>query len=177
MRTCLTRSPDGPVANPDLRCDRAVGSARRLTPEARFACDPRPGGMERGRPGMKMKSQKLKDAGKGAFPVYPLAAWSGFGVVDGNHTLEVHVEEGALQRLDPKSEGADHTHVLEKHRSKILEIADSKYQRGCVVSGNIIRVTVDDVAQAQRQNVSPGAATSGRTVSGPIGPLARRPQI
>jgi hypothetical protein len=96
-----------------------------------------------------MKSHKLKDAGERAFPVLPLAAWSGFGVVDGDHQLEVHVQDIALQRLDPKSKGADHTNVLENetHRSKILEIADGKYKRGCVVSGNIIRVTVDGVAR------------------------------
>jgi hypothetical protein len=96
-----------------------------------------------------MKSHKLKDAGERAFPVLPLAAWSGFGVVDGDHQLEVHVQDIALQRLDPKSKGADHTNVLENetHRRKILEIADGKYKRGCVVSGNIIRVTVDDLAR------------------------------
>jgi hypothetical protein len=40
-----------------------------------------------------MKSHKLKDAGKHAFPVLPVAAWSGFGVVDGDHVLEVHVQD------------------------------------------------------------------------------------
>jgi hypothetical protein len=96
-----------------------------------------------------MKSHKLKDAGKHAFPVLPVAAWSGFGVVDGDHVLEVHVQDIVLQRLDPKSKSADHTNVLENetHRRKILEIADGKYKRGCVVSGNIIRVTVDDLAR------------------------------
>jgi hypothetical protein len=95
---------------------------------------------------VKMKSHKLKDAGKGAFPVPPVAAWSGFGAVDGDHELEVHVQDIALQWLDSTSTGADHTNVLETHRSKILEIAAGKYEQGCVVSGNIIRVTVDDVA-------------------------------
>jgi hypothetical protein len=98
-----------------------------------------------------MKSHKLKDAGKRAFPVPPLAVWSGFGAVDGDRVLEIHVEDIVLQQLDPTSTGSDHTKVLEAHRSKILEIAAGKYEHGCVVGGNIIRVTVDDIAACLRQ--------------------------
>jgi hypothetical protein len=98
-----------------------------------------------------MKSYKLKDAGKPAFRVGPLAVWSGFGAVDGDRVLGVLVEDIALQRLDPTSTGADHTSVLEAHRSKILEIAREKYERGCDVTGNIIRVTVDEVDLAIRR--------------------------
>jgi hypothetical protein len=95
-----------------------------------------------------MKSHKLKDAGKAAYPVLPLASWSCFGVVDGDdRVLEVCVKDIALQRLDPTSKGADHTPVLERHRSKILKIAAEKYERGIVESGNIIWVTDADVAR------------------------------
>ena len=91
-----------------------------------------------------MKSYKLKDAGKDPFPVGPVAKWSGFGAVDdAGRAIEVHVEDIALQRLDPSSEGADHTRVLNTHRNKIIEIAAEKYERG----NDIILVTVADLAQ------------------------------
>jgi hypothetical protein len=96
-----------------------------------------------------MKSHKLKDGGKRAFPVPPVAAWSGFGAVDGDHELKVHVQDIALQHLDPASKGADHTPVLEKHRSKILKIAAEKYERGFIEPGNIILITYEDVAHLE----------------------------
>jgi hypothetical protein len=81
---------------------------------------------------MKMKSScKLKDAGKAAYPVPLLVIWSGFGAVDySGRELEVRVQDIALQHFDPTSTGADHTPVLEKHRSMILKIANEKYERG-----------------------------------------------
>ena len=98
-----------------------------------------------------MKSYKLKDAGKDPFPVPPVAKWSGFGAVDdAGREITIRVEDIALQRLDPSSGGADHTHVLKTHRSKIFKIAAEKYELGLVESGdtgNIILVTDADVAQ------------------------------
>jgi len=97
-----------------------------------------------------MKSHKLKDAGKRAFPIPPVAAWSGFGAVDGDIELEVRVQDIALQHLDPAaSTGADHTPVLEKHRSKILKIAAEKYERGFIEPSNIILITYEDVAHLE----------------------------
>jgi hypothetical protein len=94
-----------------------------------------------------MKSYKLKDAGKDPFRVDALAKWIGFGAVDDSgHGIEVRVEDSALQRLDPSSGGADHTHVLVAHRDKIFKIAAEKYELGRE-SGDIIWVTVADVAQ------------------------------
>jgi Protein of unknown function (DUF1488) len=96
-----------------------------------------------------MKSCKLKDAGERAFPVLPLAAWSGFGAVDGNgRKVEVRVRDIALQRLET-SEGADHTQVLERHRSEILKIAAEKYERGFIEPDNIILITYEDVAHLE----------------------------
>ena len=100
-----------------------------------------------------MKPYKLKDAGEDPFRVDPLASWSGFGAVDdAGRKIEVRVKDVALQRLDPLSEGADHTHVLETphHRNKIFEIAAEKYELGLIEpgdTGDIIRVTADDIAQ------------------------------
>ena len=96
-----------------------------------------------------MKSHKLKDAGKRAFPVPPVAAWSGFGAVDGDIELEVRVQDIALQHLDPGSKGADHTPVLEKHRCKMLKIAAEKYERGFIEPDNIILITYEDVAHLE----------------------------
>lgn len=98
-----------------------------------------------------MKPCKLQDVGKSAFRVDPLATRSGFGVIDDDgRVIQVHVEDVALQQLDPKSTGADHTSVLDDihHRCKILEVADEKFKRGCVQPGGIILVTYDDVKRA-----------------------------
>ena len=96
-----------------------------------------------------MKSYKLKDAGKDAFPVGPVAASVGFGAIDDDgRVFEVRVQDIALQRLDPSSGGANHTSVLEIHRSKMFRIAAEKYERGRIEPGNpIILVTDADVAQ------------------------------
>jgi hypothetical protein len=75
-----------------------------------------------------MKSYKLKDDGKDSFRVDPLAKWIGFGAVDeSGRAIAVYVEDIALQRLDPSSGGADHTHVLKTHRNKIFKIATEKF--------------------------------------------------
>jgi hypothetical protein len=99
---------------------------------------------------VKLKSHKLKDVGKAAFRVGPVAQWSGFGAVDGDLRLEIRVADVALQYLDPTSTGADHTSVLEAHRDKIFKIAAEKYQRGKVESGDIVLVTYQDVVMAAR---------------------------
>jgi hypothetical protein len=52
-----------------------------------------------------MKSCKLKDEGKDAYFVRPVAAWSGFGATAGNQTVEIRVQDVALQRIDPTSTG------------------------------------------------------------------------
>ena len=127
--------------------------------------------MNAGRPGVKMKPCKLKDAGKAAYPVDRLAVWSGFGAIDdAGRVLEIRVKDAALQHLDPDSRGADHTHVLETpcQRSKILEIAAEKYERGLIGSGNIIWVTDADVAPLISKKGGPKAAPASvcrRTVS------------
>ena len=56
------------------------------------------------------------------------------------------MQDIALQLLDSTSNGADHTPVLEKNRSKILKIAAEKCERGEIEFGNVIRITVADVA-------------------------------
>jgi hypothetical protein len=67
--------------------------------------------------------------------------------VDGNgRKLEVRAQDIALQHLDPTSTGADHTPVLEKHRSKILKIAAEKFERGFIEPDNTILITYEDVA-------------------------------
>jgi hypothetical protein len=100
------------------------------------------------RPGVRMKSYKLKDAGKDAFVVGPVAKSIGFGAVDAGRVITVHVEDIALERLDPSIVGrANHTDALEAHRSKIFKIAAEKYERGLIEPGDIISVTDGDVAQ------------------------------
>jgi hypothetical protein len=97
-----------------------------------------------------MKSHELKDAGKRAFPIPPLAMWSGFGVIDSDGVIDqVHVKDGALQWIKGSSHGSDFTCVLrdESIRRKILEIANEKYERGSNLHGNIIQVTYDDVVR------------------------------
>ena len=95
-----------------------------------------------------MKSYKLKDAGKDPFRVDALAKWMGFGAVDDSgREMKVRVEDSALERLDPSSRGADHTHVLVAHRDKIFKIAAEKYELGYIESDDIISVTEADVAQ------------------------------
>jgi hypothetical protein len=90
---------------------------------------------------------KLKDAGKDPFRVDALAKWICFGAVDDRRGITIRVEDSALERLDPSSRGADHTHVLVAHRDKIFKIAAEKYELGYIESGDIISVTVADVAQ------------------------------
>ena len=96
-----------------------------------------------------MKSCKLKDEGKDAYFVRPVAAWSGFGATAGNGTVKIHVRDIALQRIDPTSTGADHTHVLDRYRSEILKIANEKYERDEIESDDdgiaIIRITYEDL--------------------------------
>ena len=94
-----------------------------------------------------MESYKLKDAGKNAFVMDPVAKWVGFGAVDAGRVITVRVEDIALQRLDPSSGGADHRNALERHRGKIFKIAAEKYELGLIESGDIISVTDADVAQ------------------------------
>jgi hypothetical protein len=96
-----------------------------------------------------MKTRKLKDAGKAPFRVGPLAMWIGFGAVDdAGREVEVRVQDSALQRLDLSSTGADHTHVLVKHRDELFKIAEQKYANSLVETGGIISITEADVAQA-----------------------------
>jgi hypothetical protein len=94
-----------------------------------------------------MKSYKLKDAGKDAFPIGPVAKWIGFGAVDAGRMITVRVEDIALQRLDPTAEGANQISVLATHRGKIFNIAAEKYEVGLIEPGEIISVTDADVAQ------------------------------
>jgi hypothetical protein len=46
-----------------------------------------------------MKSYKLKDAGKDAFLMDPLAKWIGFGVVDAGRPITVRVDD--RRRCEP----------------------------------------------------------------------------
>jgi len=100
-----------------------------------------------------MKSCELKDAGFLAVRVDQLALWSCFGATAGSRTVEIRVQDVALQRLDKNSKGADHTHVLdnERNRSTILKIATEKIGRGEIEPGagdiDIVRITYADVAQ------------------------------
>lgn len=102
---------------------------------------------------MRMKTYRLEDDGKAAFRMDPLAKWIGFGAVDAGRVIIVRVEDVALQRLDPSSGGADHTSVLETHRSEIFKIAAEKYELGLIESGEFgdaISVTDADVVQQPR---------------------------
>jgi transcriptional regulator with XRE-family HTH domain len=102
------------------------------------------------RPGVRMKSYKLKDAGKDAFLMDPLVKWIGFGAVDAGRMITVRVEDIALQRLDPTAEGANQMSVLATLRGKIFNIAAEKYEVGLIEPGEIISVTDADVAQQLR---------------------------
>jgi hypothetical protein len=102
------------------------------------------------RPGVRMKSYKLKDGGKGAFLLDPLAKWIGFGAVDAGRMITVRVEDIALQRLDRTAGGANQMSVLETYRGKIFNIAAEKYEVGLIEPGEIISVTDADVAQQLR---------------------------
>jgi transcriptional regulator with XRE-family HTH domain len=104
------------------------------------------------RPGVRMKSYKLKDGGKNAFPVGPVAKWIGFGAVDDmGRLVTVQVEDTALERLDPSIiGGANHMSALDAYRDKIFKIAAEKYEVGLTEPGEIISVTDADVAQQLR---------------------------
>ena len=94
-----------------------------------------------------MKSWKLKDAGKGSFLMDPVAKWVGFGAIDdAGRVITVRVEDIALQRLDPTSQGADHSNVLAKHREKVFAVAAKKYELGRI-DGDLITITDADIAQ------------------------------
>ena len=101
------------------------------------------------RPGVRMKSYKLKDGGKNAFPVGPVAKWIGFGAVDDmGRVVTVQVEDIALERLDPSIiGGANHTSALDAYRDKIFKIAAEKYEDGLIEPGNVISITDTDVAR------------------------------
>jgi hypothetical protein len=99
---------------------------------------------------LRVKLHKLKDAGKDAFVIDPVAKWIGFGVVDAGRAIEVRLEDIALQRLDRTSCGANHTRVLDAHRSEIFKIAAEKYEDGLIEPGDIISITDADVAQLLR---------------------------
>jgi hypothetical protein len=91
-----------------------------------------------------MKSYKLKDGGKNAFPVGPVAKWIGFGAVDDmGRVVTVQVEDIALERLDP----SNHMSALDAYRDKIFKIAAEKYEDGLVEPGNVISITDADVAR------------------------------
>lgn len=95
-----------------------------------------------------MTSYKLKDAGKDAFIIGPVAKWVGFGAVAAGRLITVQVEDIALQHVDPPiGGGANQTGVLEKYRSEIFEIAARKYELGLVEPRETISVRLDDVAQ------------------------------
>jgi len=99
-------------------------------------------------PGVRMKSYKLRDAGQNAFLVNPpFGTWIGFGAVDAKRKITIHVQDLALQHLDPKiSGGAEHVRAVEEHRAKIFRIAARKYELGHVEPGEIISVRFADVA-------------------------------
>lgn len=101
------------------------------------------------RPGLRMKSHKLKDGGKNAFPVGPVAKWIGFGAVDDmGRVVTVQVEDIALERLDPSIiGGASHTSALDAYRDKIFKIAAEKYEDGLIEPDNVISITDADVAR------------------------------
>jgi hypothetical protein len=104
------------------------------------------------RPGVRMKSYKLKDGGKNAFPVGPVAKWIGFGAVDdAGRVVTVQVEDIALERLDPSIiGGANHTSALDAYRDKIFRIAAEKYEDGLIEPGDVISITDADLAQRLR---------------------------
>lgn len=95
---------------------------------------------------------KLKDGGKNASPVGPVAKWTGFGAVDDTgRVVTVQVEDIALERLDPSIiGGANHTGALDAYRDKIFKIAAEKYEDGLIEPGNVISITDADVAQRPR---------------------------
>jgi Protein of unknown function (DUF1488) len=96
-----------------------------------------------------MNSYKLKDAGKDAFIIGPVAKWVGFGAVDAGRVITVQVEDIALERLDPSiSGGAGYLSALEANRGRIFVIAQRKYERGSIEpDGCSVSVTYADVAE------------------------------
>ena len=101
-----------------------------------------------GQPGVRMKSYKLKDAGKGAFQIGPLSKWVGFGAVDAGRVITVRVEDIALERLHRSIDGGtDYLSVLEVNRGRIFRIAQRKYERGSIEPDGSVSVTDADVAE------------------------------
>jgi hypothetical protein len=104
------------------------------------------------RTAVRMRSYRLKDGGKSAFPVGPVAKWIGLGAVDDmGRVVTVQVEDTALERLDPSIfGGANHTSALDAYRDKIFKIAAEKYEDGLIEPGDVISITDADVAQRLR---------------------------
>ena len=98
-----------------------------------------------------MKPYKLRDGGKAAYPIGPVAKWVGFGALDDGREIEVRVEDIALQRLEPSSQGADHTNALQKHRSRVFAIAAEKYELDGVGPDGRVYVKDADVVRAARE--------------------------
>ena len=83
----------------------------------------------------------LRDGGKPAFRVGPLAIWTGFGALDGALEISILVHDSAIAVLEPDTAIA-HVHVVEANRERLLRIADRKYQE---VKGDPVRVTASDL--------------------------------
>jgi transcriptional regulator with XRE-family HTH domain len=102
-----------------------------------------------GEHGVNMRAMKLCDAGENSFANDTVSKWVGFGALDGVRPIAVLVEDLALARLDPTITGGEsHRRALQKHRQRLLLLADRKYQRGDVEQGNIVRVLFADVEAA-----------------------------
>jgi transcriptional regulator with XRE-family HTH domain len=102
-----------------------------------------------GEPGVEMRAMKLRDAGENSFANDTVSKWVGFAALDGVRPITVLVEDLALARLDPSITGGEsHRRALQKHRQRLLLLADRKYQRGDVEQGNIVRVLLADVETA-----------------------------
>src|SRR5580704_14924267 len=100
-------------------------------------------------PGVEMRVMKLRDAGENSFAKDTVSKWVGFGALDGVRPITILVEDLALARLDPSITGGEsHRRALQKHRQRLLLLADRKYQRGDVEQGNIVRVLFADVEAA-----------------------------
>ncbi len=81
------------------------------------------------RPGVRLKSFRLKDGGQSAFPIDNLLFY-GFAAVDAGQTIIVRVEAPALERLNRSIQGdSDYLQTLEAHRGLIFKIAQTKYDR------------------------------------------------
>jgi transcriptional regulator with XRE-family HTH domain len=99
-----------------------------------------------GRPGVRMRSHRLKDAGQNAFPID--LDFMGLGATDGKRNITIRVERSALEHLDDQKigSGSDNKRAFDKHRSRIFRIAAEKYEQG-PIEGDVVSVMYADVAK------------------------------